>query len=96
MNPYVGSFKQQLLGQDLLNAIRLDIMKEQDAIIFYEVHRKSSGDGRVTRILDEIISDEKQHVVLLTRLLELLDPQRELEAESEAMEELIQLNGLED
>jgi Mn-containing catalase len=58
---------------ELINAIRLDIQKEQDAISTYMGQVSKTSDPRVKKVLTSIANEERVHVGELTKLLSILD-----------------------
>lgn len=73
-NPYVANVSRQLSDKELLQAIRVDIAGEYEAIIGYEAHAMSTNDERAKKILYHIADEEKKHVGELQQLLFLLSP----------------------
>lgn len=74
-NPFVANVPAQpLSNQELLQAIRVDIAGELEAIIGYEAHAMATTDERVKKVLYHIADEEKQHVGELEQLLYLLNP----------------------
>lgn len=57
-------------GSNFVNMILLDINNEYKAIKQYEEHIKAIDDKYIKEILKRIIIDEKQHIELLSELLE--------------------------
>lgn len=57
---------------ELVNAIRLDIEKEYDAIRHYEEQASKTNDKRVRKVLRSIANEEKVHVGELQKLLDIL------------------------
>jgi uncharacterized protein len=73
-NPFVANVQKQLSGEELTQAIRLDIAGELEAIIGYEAHAMSTSDQRVKKVLYHIADEERQHVGELQQLLYMLCP----------------------
>lgn len=73
-NPYVANVPRQLSNEELLQAIRVDIAGEYEAIIGYEAHAMSTNDERAKKVLYHIADEEKKHVGELQQLLYLLSP----------------------
>ena len=74
-NPFVANVPTQpLSNQELLQAIRVDIAGELEAIIGYEAHAMTTTDERVKKVLYHIADEERQHVGELEQLLYLLNP----------------------
>jgi rubrerythrin len=73
-NPFIGNIPQQMSNEDLIQAIRLDIIDELEAIISYEAHITATNDERAKKILANISDEEKKHVGKLQQLLTILSP----------------------
>jgi rubrerythrin len=73
-NPFVGNVPKQMNMGELIQAIRVDIAGELEAIIGYEAHAMSTDDMRVKKVLAHIADEERQHVGELQQLLYLLSP----------------------
>ena len=48
-------------GRSVVAWMRNDVHQEQDAILMYEEHIKATGDSKIKRLLERILSDEKSH-----------------------------------
>jgi len=57
-----------------MQALRVDIAGELEAIIGYEAHAMSTDDVRVKKVLMHIADEERQHVGELQQLLFMLSP----------------------
>lgn len=65
---------------ELINGIRLDIQKEQDAISTYMSQVNSTKNMKARKVLKSIADEERVHVGELTKLLEVLsDEEKYLE-----------------
>lgn len=73
-NPFVGNVPKQMTPDELIQAIRVDIAGELEAIIGYEAHAMSTSDERAKKILAHIADEERQHVGELQQLLYILSP----------------------
>ncbi len=73
-NPFVGNVPKQMNMGELIQAIRVDIAGELEAIIGYEAHAMATDDMRVKKVLAHIADEERQHVGELQQLLYLLSP----------------------
>ncbi len=87
-NPFVGNAPKQLTPEEIVQAIRVDIAGELEAIIGYEAHAMSIGDERVKKVLGHIADEERQHVGELQQLLYLLCP-KEMENTEKGRQEII-------
>ena len=74
-DPFVATIDKQLSREELIQALRADIIGEYEAVMGYEAHALSSPDARVREILHQIANDEKKHIGQLMELLHLLSPQ---------------------
>ncbi len=73
-NPFVANVPRQMTAEEIVQAIRVDITGEIEAIVGYEAHAMASGDERVKKVLHHIAEEEKQHVGELQQLLYILSP----------------------
>lgn len=70
----MANVTKQMTNNELIQAIRVDIAGELEAIIGYEAHAMSTNDERVKKVLYHIADEEKQHVGELQQLLYILSP----------------------
>jgi Uncharacterized conserved protein len=73
-NPFVANVTKQMTGDELIQALRVDIAGELEAIIGYEAHIMATNDERAKKVLGHIADEEKQHVGELQQLLGILSP----------------------
>ena len=73
-NPFVANVPKQINELELLQALRVDIAGEWEAIIGYEAHAMATTDERVKKVLYHIANEERQHVGELQQLLYMLNP----------------------
>ncbi len=73
-NPFAGNVNRKITKEELIQAIRLDIAAELEAIYLYEAHILATDDIVVKTVLGDIRDEEKAHVGELTTLLRYLDP----------------------
>lgn len=73
-NPFVANVQKQMSPGELIQAIRVDIAGELEAIIGYEAHSMATEDDRVKKVLHHIADEERQHVGELQELLFILNP----------------------
>ena len=90
-NPFVGNIPRKISHEELIQALRVDIAGELEAIMGYDAHVKAAEDERVRKVLGSIRDEEKQHVGELITLLKILDPQEAeyLEKGSNEVSELL-------
>ena len=70
--------------QELINGIRLDIQKEEDAIITYTGQVKRTTNSAARKVLTSIANEERVHVGELIKLLELLNGEGKYIADGES------------
>ena len=73
-DPFVANVSKQMSADELMQAIRVDIAGELEAIIGYEAHAMSTNDERVKKVLHHIADEERQHVGELQQVLFMLSP----------------------
>lgn len=74
-DPFTGNVPpNKLSAVEVVQALRIDLAGELEAIQGYEVHANSTDDNRVKQILYAIRDEELQHVGMLQKLIEMLDP----------------------
>jgi len=73
-NPFVANIPKQLSNEELLQALRTDIIGEYEAVIGYEAHAQATTDSRAKQILLKLADDERKHIGQLQELLTLLSP----------------------
>lgn len=87
-NPFVANINKQMSPEELIQAIRIDIAGELEAIIGYEAHVMSTSDERAKKILNHIADEERQHVGELQQLLYILSP-KDMENTEKGKQEVI-------
>jgi len=84
-NPFQGNINRKLTKEELIQAIRLDIAGELEAIYVYDAHVQAADDEVAKTVISDIRDEEKAHVGELMTLLRSLDPKEaELFASGEA------------
>lgn len=73
-NPFVANVPRPLSNDELIQALRVDLAGELEAIIGYEAHAMATGDERIKKVLQHISDEEKRHVGELQQLLFMLCP----------------------
>ncbi len=73
-NPFQGNVDRKLSNAELMQAIRLDIAGELEAIYLYESHYLATDDPAAKAVLSDIRDEEKAHVGELITLMRYLDP----------------------
>lgn len=89
-NPFSGNVDRKITNEELIQAIRLDIAGELEAIFIYDAHVKATDDLRAKKVIADIRDEEKAHVGELMALLRILDP-REAELFEEGQQEVLEL-----
>ncbi|WP_427113486.1 hypothetical protein [Megasphaera sueciensis] len=88
-NPFGMNVNRKLTNEELIQAIRLDISGELEAIYLYDAHVQATDNKAAIKVLSDIRDEEKAHVGELMTLLRILDPQEAdlfLSGESEVNE----------
>jgi rubrerythrin len=73
-NPFQGNVDRKLTKEELIQAIRLDIAGELEAIYLYDAHVQATDNQVAKTVLADIRDEEKAHVGELMTLLTTLDP----------------------
>ena len=73
-NPFNANVNRKITREELIQAIRLDIAGELEAIYLYDAHVMATDDPVVKTVLSDIRDEEKAHVGELMALLRHLDP----------------------
>lgn len=73
-NPFVANVPRPISGEELTQALRVDMAGELEAIIGYEAHAMAAQDERVKKVLYHIADEERRHVGELQQLLYMLNP----------------------
>lgn len=76
-DPFSFNVDRKITKEELIQAIRVDIAGELEAIYLYDAHINATDDEIVKEILADIRDEEKLHAGQLTRLLNYLDPDGE-------------------
>lgn len=74
-NPFQGNVNRKMTREELIQAVRLDIAGELEAIYLYDAHVQATDDPRAKAVIGDIRDEEKVHVGELLALLQTLDPQ---------------------
>ena len=73
-NPFQGNCDRKLSKEELIQAIRIDIASELEAMYLYDAHAMATDDLLVKKVLEDIRDEEKQHAGELLALMRYLDP----------------------
>ncbi len=94
-NPFAGNVPRKMTKEELIQAIRLNIAGELEAIFVYDAHVQATDDPVAKKVIADIRDEEKAHIGELLALLRYLDPQEAehlAEGEAEVKEMLAELN----
>lgn len=94
-NPFQGNVPKMMNQQELIQALRLDIAGELEAIFLYDAHSQATDNKLAKTVLDSIRDEEQNHVGELLTLLFQLDPNEATkftEGQGEVNQKLSQLN----
>lgn len=75
-NPFNANVQRKVNKEELIQAIRLDIAGELEAIYLYDAHVMATDDPVAKAVLSDIRDEEKAHVGELMALLRHLDSKR--------------------
>lgn len=73
-NPYGGDVPRKITKEELIQALRIDIAGELEAIFLYDAHVLATDDPLAKKVLADIRDEEKAHIGELMTLLRHLDP----------------------
>ncbi|MFA9379878.1 MAG: demethoxyubiquinone hydroxylase family protein [Acetanaerobacterium sp.] len=93
-NPFQGNVDRKMTTQELIQAVRLDIAGELEAIYVYDAHVQATDNEVAKKVISDIRDEEKAHMGELITLLRVLDPKEAelfFEGESEVREMLKEL-----
>lgn len=68
-NPFVANVQKKMSEDELIQALRVDITGEYEAIIGYEAHAASTDNEQARKILYHIADEERRHVGELLQLI---------------------------
>lgn len=94
-NPFGANVPRKMTKDELIQAVRLNIAGELEAIYVYDAHIQATDDLVAKKIIGDIRDEEKAHVGELFTLLKYLDPKEAQffsEGEDEVREMLEELN----
>lgn len=73
-SPFGGNVDRKISKEELIQAIRIDIAGEIEAIFTYDAHVLATEDPMAKKVIGDIRDEEKAHVGELMALLRILDP----------------------
>ncbi len=89
-NPFAGNVNRKMTKEELIQAIRLDIAGELEAIYLYDSHVQATDIEMAKKVIGDIRDEEKAHVGELMALLRALDP-KEAEFFAEGEQEVAEM-----
>jgi rubrerythrin len=90
-NPFAGNVPRKMTKEELIQAVRLNIAGELEAIYVYDAHVQATDDPVAKKVISDIRDEEKAHIGELMTLLKYLDPEEAVhfaEGEEEVKEML--------
>ncbi|WP_040664233.1 demethoxyubiquinone hydroxylase family protein [Oscillibacter ruminantium] len=72
-NPFQGNVDRKMSKEELIQAIRLDIAGELEAIYLYDAHVQATDNEVAKKVIADIRDEEKAHMGELMTLLRTLD-----------------------
>lgn len=73
-NPFSGNIDRKISKTELLQALRIDIASELEAIYLYDAHSHATDDPVAKKVLADIRDEEIEHCGELLSLMRYLDP----------------------
>ncbi|MCI1209608.1 MAG: demethoxyubiquinone hydroxylase family protein [Treponema sp.] len=73
-DPFAGNVNRKMTKEELIQAVRLDIAGELEAIYLYDSHVQATDNEAAKAVISDIRDEEKAHVGELMTLLRTLDP----------------------
>lgn len=73
-NPFQGNVPRKMTKEELIQAIRINIAGELEAIFLYDAHVQATDIELAKKVIGDIRDEEKAHVGELMTLLYALDP----------------------
>jgi len=95
-NPFTANVERKMSKEELIQAVRLDIGGELEAIYLYDAHVQATDDPAAKAVLSDIRDEERAHVGELMTLMRILDPGEAdlfLDGQKEVQEMMEELNG---
>jgi hypothetical protein len=84
-NPALYKTPESLTPEEVLAAVRQDIIAELDAVNLYEAHKNATNNKELKGILQHIIEEEKEHSAELQAFLNRNDPKQKEAFEKEIL-----------
>ncbi|CUX32442.1 demethoxyubiquinone hydroxylase family protein [Clostridium sp. C105KSO13] len=95
-NPFQGNVDRKMNMDELIQAIRLNIAGELEAIYLYDAHVQATDNEIAKTVIADIRDEEKAHVGELMTLLRTLDPKEAelFESGEEEVREMLEDLGI--
>lgn len=93
-NPFQANVNRKMSNAELMQALRLDIAGELEAIFLYDAHYMATDDPAAKTVLADIRDEEKAHIGEIMALMRYLDSKEAelfLDGEGEVKEMLEKL-----
>lgn len=74
-NPFQGNSDRKMRKEELIQALRLDMASELEAMYLYEAHAMATDDEIIKKVLLDIRDEEREHAGELLSLIRYLDPE---------------------
>lgn len=72
--PFPGNVDRKISKYELIQALRLDVAGELEAMYLYDAHAQATDDPVAKKVLGDIRDEEREHVGELLALIHYLDP----------------------
>lgn len=89
-SPFSGNIDRKISKEELIQAIRMDVVGEIEAIFTYDAHVLATDDPIAKKVIADIRDEERAHVGELMELLRILDS-KEAELFEEGQQEVKEL-----
>lgn len=73
-NPFEGNIERKMSKHELIQALRIDVAGELEAMFLYDAHVHATDDPLIQKVLGDIRDEEREHVGELLALIHYLDP----------------------
>jgi len=73
-NPYEGNVERKMTNGELMQALRIDVASELEAMFLYDAHVMATDDPVAKKVLADIRDEEREHMGELLTLIRYLDP----------------------
>jgi rubrerythrin len=73
-DPFTANVERKMSQAELIQALRLDIAGELEAIYLYDAHYQATDNPKAKAVLADIRDEEKIHMGELITLMRALDP----------------------